>query len=81
MIIPVRCFSCNNVIGSKYKKYLELSRKHSDLNGAKMDILPANPDIDKQMGTSKDELFLQLGIKRYCCRRHLISHVDLINKI
>ena len=24
MIIPVRCFTCNRVIGSKYKKYLEL---------------------------------------------------------
>ena len=27
MIIPVRCFTCNNVIGSKWNKYLELLQK------------------------------------------------------
>ena len=24
MIIPVRCFTCNRVIGSKYEKYLQI---------------------------------------------------------
>ena len=28
MIIPVRCFTCNKVIGDKWEKYQELS-KHS----------------------------------------------------
>ncbi|MCS7108313.1 MAG: DNA-directed RNA polymerase subunit N [Sulfolobales archaeon] len=32
-------------------------------------------------GGKPDEVLDNLGIKRYCCRRMLLSHVDLINEI
>ena len=28
-----------------------------------------------------DEIFKELGLHRYCCRRMIISHVDLIEKL
>ena len=28
-----------------------------------------------------DEIFHKLGLNRYCCRRMIISHVDLIEKL
>ena len=31
-------------------------------------------------GVSKEEALTQLGLKRYCCRRMLLTHVDLIDK-
>ena len=81
MIIPVRCFTCNNVIGSKYKKYLELMKQHNELNSGTSQILTANPNIEEEISNSRAKIFTDLGLKRYCCRRHLLSHVDLINKI
>ena len=80
MIIPVRCFTCNNMIASKYKKYQELLKKTEFLNLTE-NILTPNPDVQKEINSSNVRIFEELGLKRYCCRRHLISHVDLIHKI
>lgn len=32
-------------------------------------------------GLTENEALTQLGLSRYCCRRMIISHVDLIEKI
>jgi DNA-directed RNA polymerase subunit N (RpoN/RPB10) len=36
--------------------------------------------IDKE-GVSTQEALDQLGCKRYCCRRMILTHVDLIVKL
>lgn len=54
MIIPVRCFSCNNPISRHYLQYLE--------------------HIEK--GKEKRVFFEEKKIKKYCCRRMLLTHVD-----
>jgi DNA-directed RNA polymerase subunit N len=56
MIIPVRCFTCGKVIGSKYTEFKERVEK----------------------GEEPKEVLDSLGIKRYCCRRMLLSHVELL---
>ena len=30
MIIPVRCFTCNRILASKYEKYLEIVNTEKD---------------------------------------------------
>lgn len=35
----------------------------------------------KEQGVPLDEIFEKLDIERYCCRRMLISHVDLVDDI
>ena len=57
MIIPVRCFSCNSVIGNKWTKYNDMLRT----------------------GKTSKEALDELGLKRLCCRRMLITHVNLID--
>ena len=32
-------------------------------------------------GRNPSEVLDQLGVERYCCRRMLISHVDLVDEI
>eukprot|EP00287_Rhodomonas_sp_CCMP768_P004333 CAMPEP_0196736452 /NCGR_PEP_ID=MMETSP1091-20130531/14520_1 /TAXON_ID=302021 /ORGANISM="Rhodomonas sp., Strain CCMP768" /LENGTH=73 /DNA_ID=CAMNT_0042080195 /DNA_START=62 /DNA_END=283 /DNA_ORIENTATION=+ len=32
-------------------------------------------------GHDEVEAFVELGLKRYCCRRMLMTHVDLIEKL
>ena len=81
MIIPVRCFTCNNVLASKYKKYKELNEtNNSTLDEDILSQLDDSGNISKKIDSSY-EIFNQLGIKRYCCKRHLLTHVDLIEKI
>lgn len=34
-----------------------------------------------EKGEEPDKVFNDLGIERYCCRRTLFSHVDLIEEV
>ena len=81
MIIPVRCFTCNMVIGSKYKKYLEVKDKHEKEMGMTDDDFTIQLDKCHDEKSPAQIAFDVVGLQRYCCRRHLLSHCDLIDKI
>jgi len=76
MIIPVKCFTCGNVIADKYRYYLEEVRKRK---------LAKDMDVDKVVyltkefseKTSEGEVLDDLGLKKMCCRRHMLTHVDI----
>jgi DNA-directed RNA polymerase I, II, and III subunit RPABC5 len=73
MIIPVRCFTCGQMLASKYNRYLEIIAEKND-----------NPDLEDTIDDLKkpvSEAFIKLGLKRYCCRRHLLTHIDLVDVI
>tara|TARA_B100001029_G_C14613104_1_gene210069 strand:- start:228 stop:470 length:243 start_codon:yes stop_codon:yes gene_type:complete len=80
MIIPVRCFTCNRVLASKYPKYLEIISS----NVGTENIINGNPDTEKILKEENiyQQAFREIGVHdRYCCKRHLLSHIDLIQKI
>ena len=89
MIIPIRCFTCNNKIANKYEAYnLALEKKKQNLNEEKDEqILTTeiiknikngdNENLKSLIGQTLDDI----GIKRYCCRRHFIGHIELIQYI
>ena len=42
--------------------------------------------IDESVQTTDDlehnqDIFKKLNIKRYCCKRHLLGHVDILHKL
>jgi DNA-directed RNA polymerase subunit N len=60
MMIPVRCFSCGQVVADKWEPF------------------------NKRVSEGKEDpqkVLDDLGVKRYCCRRMLIGHTDLIDEI
>lgn len=65
MLIPIRCFSCGNLIANKYEKYLELIKDKNN----------------NELEDNKIEIFKKLKLKRYCCRRMLLTNVDIIDKL
>ena len=82
MIIPVRCFSCNKVIGDKYKyfckKVMEL-KKEKGINTKGDNIIDMNSDdITK---TVEGQVMDELGLERTCCRKCIYTHVELIYDI
>ena len=76
MIIPIKCFSCGNVIADKYRYYVEEVRKRK---------LARDMDVDKVLYLTKEfnektpegDVMDELGLKKMCCRRHLLTHVDI----
>ena len=80
MIIPIRCFSCNKILASKFARYQELlSEMDLSKDKKKADKMDDMDDVETNKQTS--EIFKILEIERYCCKRHLLSHVNLIQKI
>ena len=78
MIIPVRCFTCNRVIGSKYEEYLKIIATEPENEN----IISGDPDVDLTKENIYQKAFMKIGIQdRYCCKRHMIAHNDLIQKI
>jgi DNA-directed RNA polymerase I, II, and III subunit RPABC5 len=77
MIIPIRCFSCGKVRSAT----TGLSEKCT--NGSQQVIADLWERYMKllEAGVSDGEAMDQLGCKRYCCRRMLMTHVDLIEKL
>lgn len=75
MIIPIRCFSCNHVLADKWV-FFEEQCKNQEKNQEK------NKDNIKYFDPYfKKEILDKLGLKRYCCRRHFLGNVDLIDII
>lgn len=76
MIIPVKCFTCGTVIADKYRYYLEEVRKRK---------LAKDMDVDKVVYLTKEfsektpegEVLDELALNKMCCRRHMLTHVDI----
>ena len=75
MIIPVSCFTCGKVLADKWNFY----QKRNPKNSSEDSVLNVNAKTLQQ--TKEGKALDALGLKRYCCRRMMISHVDLINII
>jgi DNA-directed RNA polymerase subunit N (RpoN/RPB10) len=77
MIIPIRCVSCNNVLAGKWLTYLkkveEFKKKDGRSPNDEMQYL-TNTTSKTAEGKALDEL----NLTRQCCRRHMLTHVDLI---
>ena len=76
MIIPIKCFTCGMVLADKYRYFqgevrrIKLSR---GLNVEKVVYL-SKEKVDK---TPEGEVLDNLGLKNVCCRRHMLTHVDI----
>lgn len=81
MIIPVRCMTCNMVIGSKYEEYLRKLEEHNVKPTDSDEIIQLQEDDSINSKTAVQTIFEELKLTRYCCRRHLLAHVDLIDDI
>ena len=80
MIIPVRCFTCGKVSA--------LAADPAG-HGKQMEQVPRPNRQGRRLHRVSDlaglqicsEALDQLGCKRYCCRRMILTHVDLIVKL
>uniref|UniRef100_A0A6C0IHN1 DNA-directed RNA polymerase n=1 Tax=viral metagenome TaxID=1070528 RepID=A0A6C0IHN1_9ZZZZ len=83
MIIPVKCFTCGMVIANKYRYYIEEVRKRK--LAKQVNINDGSSNIDKVLYLTKEfhektpegEVMDELGLNKMCCRRHLLTHVDI----
>ena len=82
MIIPVRCFTCNKVIGDKYSTYLLKIQEAQKSNPDSNIIIDTNTIKNGLVEESyQGKILNDLEIKRYCCRRMFFTQVDIVDII
>mgnify|MGYP000920394722 FL=1 len=76
MIIPIKCFTCGTVLADKYRYYQQEVRKIKLSKGMEIEkvIYLTTDNVDK---TPEGEVLDRLRLTKYCCRRHMLTHVDL----
>jgi len=79
MIIPIRCFTCSKVIADKYDYYHEEKNKLAAMT--KIDTNVTDADLKFFSDIHTKEILDNLGLTRYCCRRSLMSAVDMMDVI
>lgn len=76
MIIPVKCFTCGNVLADKYRWYQQEVRKRKMADGLNVNkvVYFTKDNMEK---TAEGIVLDQLRLTNVCCRRHLLTHVDI----
>lgn len=82
MLIPILCMTCGKTLADKWdwyeaevKKLEEAAEKKAQTPEEKkstpefLDPVKTGPLLDK------------LGLTRYCCRRHMLGHVEMLGVI
>ncbi len=59
MMIPIRCFTCGNLIGDKWEEYAQRVKSSE----------------------GPEKVLDDLGLTRYCCRRMLLTNVEVIDEV
>jgi len=77
MIIPPRCMNCGKVIGDKWRYYQSRLR---ELKAEKAET-PVFIDGTQAEMTPEGHVLNEMGVKRSCCRKHFLTHKDLMDKI
>jgi DNA-directed RNA polymerase subunit N len=67
VIIPVRCFTCGKVIGPAYEEFKKRVEQYQK-----------TLEAGEQPKETPKQILDSLGVERYCCRRMIIAHVDLL---
>tara|TARA_Y100000590_G_scaffold470610_1_gene666913 strand:- start:4917 stop:5162 length:246 start_codon:yes stop_codon:yes gene_type:complete len=81
MIIPVRCFTCGKIIGDKWETYKKLVQENREKMGLPNEDTIIDVKLEDLQETPEGIAMNQLKLKRYCCRRMMLSHIDLIDVI
>ena len=76
MIIPVLCVTCGQVLANKYRYYLDEVRKEKIAKGKDLDkvVYLTSKNTEK---TVEGHVLDRLGVTEPCCRRHMLTHVDI----
>ena len=76
MIIPVKCFTCGNLLANKYIYYLNKVaeiKEEQDKQNENIEYLTE----DNMEVSVEGKVLNDLKLTKQCCRRHMLTHVDV----
>lgn len=77
MIIPVRCFTCGKVLANKWNAYkANVERLENTSNDEHEEQDAPHPLFTPKL---KGKILEELGIDKMCCKRHMLTHIDIVD--
>ena len=76
MLIPIKCFTCGNVLADKYRYYEQEVRKMKATKDMQVDTVIYLTKANKDK-TPEGEVLDKLQLDKMCCRRHILTHVNI----
>jgi DNA-directed RNA polymerase subunit N (RpoN/RPB10) len=78
-VIPIKCFTCGQVIADKWRYYNEEVKRRKMAENPKhikkVEYLKSDSIVEKSI---EGQVLDKLSLTSVCCRRHLLSHVDIV---
>ena len=76
MIIPIKCFTCGQVLADTSRYYQTEVRRIKTSKGLSIEkvVYLTKTNVEK---TAEGEVLDTLGLTNACCRRHMLTHVDI----
>jgi DNA-directed RNA polymerase subunit N (RpoN/RPB10) len=82
MIIPIRCMNCGHILADVWLWFLrEVVRRRAEQGLTGSAGTPMYMDGTSVPVTAEKQVMDELGIDRYCCRKHFLTQVDLATKV
>lgn len=79
MLIPIRCFTCGKVLADKWVHYEAKCAQLQDDNDGNVTPAASSPAVVEAGVTARGRILDELLLHRLCCRRHFLTHVDLVD--
>jgi DNA-directed RNA polymerase subunit N (RpoN/RPB10) len=76
MPIDIRCYTCGGILADKWLKYVELVEEGKKKDGRTDTTIPYLTKTTQK--TAEGRAMDELGLTRECCRRHMLTHVELL---
>tara|TARA_X000000368_G_scaffold418815_1_gene420142 strand:- start:6380 stop:6610 length:231 start_codon:yes stop_codon:yes gene_type:complete len=76
MIIPIKCFTCGKVLGDKYLFYIKKVKELKSAEGVTEEVVYLTENTTEK--TAEGKTLDELGLNKICCRRHFLTHVDIL---
>jgi DNA-directed RNA polymerase subunit N len=90
MLIPIKCYTCGKVLADKYlyykkeliRKTLALKTDNDNINkNSNKDPLMIDISVEDVKMTPAGEIMDELGLDRICCRKVMLTSIDIIDEI
>jgi len=82
MIIPIRCMNCGHPLADLWLWFQkEVARLRDEQGLGNTAGTPMYMDGISVPVTAEAQAMKTLGLDRYCCRKHILTHVDQTTKV
>jgi len=81
MLIPIKCFTCNKTLADKHAYFVRECKKLEEAASASENPSDDAPKLKNMDTLVRGKILDDLGLERLCCRRVMLSTVDMMDLI